>query len=372
MVTARFNNTVNLDFIFDTGAENTVLFDREIPEILGVEYDRRIEVMGSDFNTGLFANIARNTIFKLEGASHVQRDIVVLEENILLLEEKLGINVDGIIGGSFFRNSVVMINYHRRNIRIYHPKKIRKSTFKNYQSFDIVVRQNKPYVKGITTLANGTTAELLFLLDSGASLPFLLHTNTDSLLTLPEEVMSGSLGYGITGLLKGFIGQVNQLKIGEFEFNNLITSFQDINIANSNKRGAVRNGIIGSHLMKRFHIIIDYFNGKLYLKPIRKKKYADEFDYDKSGMIIFAVGTDLNEFLIQEVMTNSPAAKAGFHPGDVITRMGRKRTRFMSLETVNNRLNKKVGKVIKIEIEREGVKMKKELILEDWFKKSKK
>jgi len=372
IVTARFNNAVNMDFIFDTGAENTIIFDREIPELFGIKYDRRIEVMGSDFNTGLFANISRNVIFKIDQANFVTRDIVVLEENILLLEEKLGINVDGIIGGSFFQNLVVQINYPKRYIRLFHPLKVKKPIYKGYTEFDIQVRNNKPYINGLTTLANGTSLDLTFLMDSGASLPFLIHTNTDTLLTLPDLTMTGNLGYGITGILKGFIGQVNKFEIGPYTFNNLITSFQDIAIFAPDQSELSRNGIIGNHLLRRFYIIIDYFHSKAFFKPIRKRKYAKSFDYDRSGMVIFAVGSNLNEFLVKEIMDNSPAQKSGILPGDIINKIGRRKTKLMSLERINQRLQGKAGKKLKIEIERNGLKMKKEIILQDWFVPTKK
>ena len=367
IVKARFNNSIILDFIFDTGAENTLIFDREIAELFGIEYDRRIEIIGSDFTTGLYANIARKIIFKLDAAQHVTRDIVVLEDNILLMEEKLGIHVDGIIGGSFFQNLVVYINYPKRKIRLYHPQSIKPSLHKGFESFDIRVLNNKPYIKAKTTLANGTVLDLTFLIDSGASLPMLLHTNSDSLLSLPELTMTGALGYGITGILRGFIGQVNNFEIGPFAFPNLITSFQDIEYFSSNPEGLSRNGIIGSHLLRRFYVIIDYFHSKFYLKPIKKKKYAQSFDHDRSGLVIFAVGLGLDEFLIKEVMRNSPAEEADFMAGDILTKIGWRKTKFMALEAINAKLQGRSEKKLKLEIERDDKKIKKELILKDWF-----
>ncbi|MEE9371980.1 MAG: hypothetical protein V3V00_02905 [Saprospiraceae bacterium] len=374
---ARFHNSVNLDFIFDTGAENTLIFEREIPEIFGIPYDRRIEIMGSDFSTGLFANIIRKVIFSLGKANIVLRDVVVLEENILLLEERLGINVDGIIGGSFFRNLVVEINYSKKKLVLYHPEKVNPRIYSKYTPFDIEIRHGKPYLRAKTAITPGTERELIYLIDSGASLPFLIHTNTDTLLQLPQGAKLGSLGFGITGILKGYIGQIYNLEIGPFSFPNLVTSFQDIEYGKIDSGGMydgalTRNGIIGNHLMRRFNIIINYFDNTAYFRPRRKKKYSKSFDYDRSGLLIFAVGIDLNEFLVKDVTIDSPSHDVDIRPGDIIIKIGRRKTKFMNLESVNNRLQGRVGKKIKIEIEREGEKIKKTIILRDWFLSNKK
>ncbi len=372
VVEARFHNSVNLDFIFDTGAENTLIFDREIPELFGIPYDRRIEVMGSDFNTGLYANIIRNMIFNIKGTKTVLRDVVVLEENILLLEERLGINVDGIIGGSFFRNLVVQINYPKKFLRLHHPEKVNKRIFSKYTEFDVEIYNNKPYIKSRTAIRPGNEVELTFLMDSGASLPFLIHTNTDSTLTLPDMTMLGNLGYGITGMLVGYIGLVHHMSLGPFEFRNLVTSFQDIEAQSPRDNNMKRNGILGNHMMRRFYIIIDYFNHKAYFRPIRKKKYNKSFDYDRSGMTVFAVGAELNEFLVKDVSEGTPAALVDIRSGDIIYKIARRRTRGMNLEGVNARLQGKPGKKIRIEIEREGERLKKVIVLKDSFIKNKK
>lgn len=370
IVEARFQNIVTLNFIFDTGAENTIIFDHEIPDLLNVRYDQRIKIMGSDFTDELYANIARRINLRLGPTRTVKRDIVILEENILLLEEKLGIKVDGILGGSFFQNLIVRINFAKKNIRLINPNGFKESSLKNYRKFNIEIDNNKPYIDAVTTLANGTKRKFKFLIDTGASLPFLLHTDTDSLLTLPEKTITGNLGYGISGILKGYIGKVNKLELGPYHFANLMTSFQEMNVITNDSRAITRNGIIGNHLLRRFYVTLDYLNGYAYIKPIRKKKYNKSFDFDRSGMVIFAVGVDLNDFFIQEVLENSPAAQADIRPGDIIVKVNRRKARSLTLEIINTKLQRKPGKKVKLEIERDGERIKKEIILRNWFEDS--
>ena len=369
IVQVRFQNTVNLNFIFDTGAENTILFEKPIADLLQANYSQRIKITGSDLSGELYAQIARRVTLGLDGANPVLRDIVVLEDNILLLEEKLGIKIDGILGGSFFQNLIVSFNFLRKKIRLINPNFTKIQSTKNFKNLDIKIHNHKPYITAKTTLANGTILDLVYLIDTGASLPFLIHTDTDSLLSIPDKTITGNLGFGISGALKGYVGTVNELALGGYLFPNLITSFQDMKAVSLDPSITVRNGLIGSHLLRRFHIIIDYLRGKMYLKPIRKNKYADSFDYDRSGIVVFAVGENLNEFFIKEILANSPASEIDLRPGDIITKIGLRKTGILTLEDINHKFQKKPGKKIKLQILRNGKKLKKELILRDWFHK---
>ena len=121
LVDVWIEGIIPLKMIFDTGAENTVLFDREIAQILKIPYERQIPLIGSDLDSVIIANIARNVRMRMTNCRRVRRDIVVLQDNNLLLKEKLGIDVNGIIGGSFFSNTVIKIDYKKRRITITKP-----------------------------------------------------------------------------------------------------------------------------------------------------------------------------------------------------------------------------------------------------------
>ena len=60
VVDVLMNGLVPLKFIFDTGAEHTILTRREITDVLGVPYRRRFTVLGADMKTELHAYLVRN------------------------------------------------------------------------------------------------------------------------------------------------------------------------------------------------------------------------------------------------------------------------------------------------------------------------
>jgi len=366
LVKLWLNGVIPLKMIFDTGAENTILFDKEITQILGISFERQIPIIGSDLDSVLIANIARNVRTKLDGCNSVMRDLIVLEDNSLLLSEKLGVEINGIVGGSYFSNLVVEINYRKRVLRFTHPSKFDQPSQK-YHRYGLSIIGNKPYVLGDVSISGEEKNKLNFLLDTGAALPFLIHTNTDSTLSIPEKVMLGNVGYGLSGVIYGFRGKCKTFELGELNFNEIATSFQDIAFDSLNSNILlVRNGIIGNVLLSRFSVIIDYTRALLYLKPY-KKKYNEDFDFDKSGLTIFAVGSDLRQYYVVAVIKESPADLAGIEPGDLITKVGRRKSHRLNLQEITGKFAKKEGKKIKLTIKRGDIELKKTFRLREWF-----
>ena len=360
------NGIIPLKMIFDTGAENTIIFDREITQILGIKYEREIPIMGSDLDSVLIANIARNVKTKMEGCQTVNRDVIVLQENTLLLREKLGTEINGIVGGSYFSNLVVKINYRKRVITLTHPGKFKKPSLDKYYKYPINIVGNKPYIEGDVAISGEIFHKLNLLLDTGAALPFLIHTNTDSTLNLPERIMVGNVGFGLSGAIFGYRGKSKKFQLGELYFNEIVTSFQDLLFQNLQKRPhLIRNGIIGNTLLSRFMVIIDYTNQELYLRPTRK--YNQDFSFDKSGITLFAVGADLNQYYVVATIEGSPADLAGVLPGDLIIKVGRKKTKKMSLNRITERFSKKEGKLIKLTLLRDDKEIKTSFRLKEWF-----
>jgi len=106
----------------------------------------------------------------------------------------------------------------------------------------------------------------------------------------------GYLGTGLSGHIVGYIGRLESLSIGSNTFSQLIANYQEIEIDSLSPPSASRAGIIGNTILSRFHIIIDFIKGEVYLKP---NKYArTKFKTDKSGLVLNAFGENLNLFVV--------------------------------------------------------------------------
>ncbi len=364
LVDIEIDKTLPLKFIFDTGAEHTIMFHKIMADLINMDYSKKIKILGSDISNDVHALIARNIYIDLKKGETVTRDILVLEDEISKLRETIGEEISGILGTSMFKGMVLAIDYRKKKITITHPDKfVAPDKKKGFTEYDLTVIHNKAYLKTPVHLQNGNVYNSTLLLDTGAAIPLLIHTNTDSSLVLPDFVIDGRLGYGLGGPIKGFLGKVKRLNLSPYKFDFVLTSFQDIDLVAYEDALIVRNGILGNKLLSRFHVIIDFFSKKLYLKS--HKKYNDDFKYDLSGLEIVALGKDFKTFEVKFVLPNSPTSEVDIRPGDKIIKIGWLKSKHYTLEKLVKKLESRPGKRIKLKIDRNGEILTKKFCLRD-------
>lgn len=357
VVPVVLNGIFQLNFIFDTGAEHTILAQRAITDLLQVNYQRRFTLLGADMTTEIYAYLAPGISMKVGPMLVRDRPILVLEEDYLRFSDYIGMEVQGILGADFFRRYVVRINYQRQVITLIPPGGFEPP--KGFTSFSVDIERSKPYIEAKTVFKTGGEKTLRFLLDTGAALPLLIDVSSGPALEMPEQVVPSNLGHGLGGFLVGYKGRVKELRLPPFAFREVVTSFQDRSGLPNRDSLLIdqRNGIIGNLVLSRFTLIIDYIREEVYLSPNRH--YDDEFEYDRSGLLLVAAGPTLNDFYIYSVVDNSPAGEAGLQPGDQIIRINWMPAAFLTLEGINRRLRKREGKRIRIVVKRDGKRIRK-------------
>ncbi len=353
-----------LVFIFDTGAEHTIFFEKQITDLLGFTYDNMVNLRGSDVNTSVNALISRQISLEIENTPTVKRDIVVLEDNFLNLKQMTGTQIDGIIGGSYFRNLIVEINYRKKKLILWHPDKFTKK-LKGYTKSDIEIINNKPYMVCQTAKPNSEEQEIKLLIDTGAALTYLINTSPNKIITPPKNAAPGNLGKGIGGFISGYKGKMKSLQINEYTFNNILTHFQEIDDAIDPDFYNNRDGLVGNLLLRRFNIVINYLEKEMYLKPIRGLK--KEFKYNLAGMELLAFGPKLRNFIVFEVVPGSPAEEVGIQKGDVIKKVGIYSAHKYTLFNLDNKLSRRAGNKIKVVLLRDDKLIQKKIVLRDFL-----
>lgn len=362
VVNVLLNNVFPLRFIFDTGAEHTILTQREITDLLQVNYSRKIPLLGADLSEQLYAYVAHGVSLNINGALASNRTILVLEDDYINFQEFAGINVNGIIGSDIFRRFVVRINYKQRIISLFNPASF-KTPGKNFTAIPLLIDKFKPHITSSTAIIPDKPMPLKLLIDTGASLALLLYTNTNHNLSLPPLYVKSRLGMGIGGFIEGFLGRISSLDLANLSIPNVIANFQDIPPHADSLWIQNRNGIIGNQILSRFHIIIDYPNELLYLQP--NSRLQKVFLSEKSGLTITASGKKLDVFTVHDIIPNSPADIAGIKTGDVIAAVNGSAAAFHSLEQITNKFYRKAGKKINLVIIRNGSKMKTSFLLRE-------
>lgn len=357
-----FDGIFPLRFVFDTGAEHTILSKREITDLLRANYLRRFPIVGADLSQELYAYLVQGVDLKVGKILAKNRSILVLEEDYFHFEEYAGIDVQGILGSDFFRRFVLKINYHRRIISLYDPQ-YWAPPGKSYEKIPIEINRNKPYVNARVQFHQDTALQLRLLLDSGASLALLLQTDSHPDLKLPEQVIPSNLGAGLGGYIQGYMGRIDELGLERFTFREVISHFQESSFFIDTTLSIQRNGIIGNDILSRFTVVIDYINEEAYFEPNRD--YDDEFEYDRSGLFVAATGPALNDYLVYDVIPGSPAATAGIVAGDRITKINCLPASLFSLSGLTRKFQKKPGTRIRLKIERGDEKFKVVFYLRD-------
>lgn len=354
IVTVTFNRIFPLKFIFDTGAEHSILAQRQITDLLHVNYDREFKLLGSDMQTQLTAYLVRSVHLKIGDWIVGNRPMLVLDEDYFRFEELTGREIHGILGSDIFRHFVVKINYTRRMITL--TKASRFEPPRGYYEMPMKVHRGKPYLDTFVKIFGDTATCVRLLMDSGASTSLLLYTDTSPELQLPPNTIKGQLGMGLGGFIEGYLGRVKKLGMGNLELQDVLTNFHEVNQGVDTALLFSRNGILGNKVLGRFYVVLDYPRERLYLRP--NKYFKKAFEFDKSGLILLATGVRLNSIRVHDVIAGSPADEAGIRKGDIIIRANALPSSFMTVEYMHNLLSKREGKKIRLVLMRDGEKVK--------------
>lgn len=354
-------NGLKLKFILDTGVRYTILVDRVYADFLRIEYVRRVELLGADRNQKMGAFVAPGVNIQIKDIGNNSETLLVLEEDFLQFEKIFGADVQGIIGYELFKNFVVKIDYDNEVLTIYKPEKFKKPKPKRYKSYHMHFRFAKPYLETTITLENQDTVHGKLLIDTGASFDLLLDVNTSKKIRYPEKTISGDLGRGLGGLVEGLIGRVNHLDMMPYEFDGVITFFQEDSIFTDLSELTNRIGIIGGGILSRYKVIFDYPNQIMYLR--KGKKYKEPFNFNMSGIVLEDGNNEAPFFVVKEIVPDSPAAKAGIMVGDKIVRLNGTYGKFLTRIYIQSEFKSKAGKRIKLRIIRNGVVMHKRFLL---------
>lgn len=357
------NSVLPLKFILDTGVRTTILTQKSYSDILNLVYSRKYSIAGPGGEKLVDAYVTNDVSLKLPGVIGRGHAMLVLDKDYLELRNYLGTDVHGILGYELFSRFIVQIDYENKVLTFMLPDHFRKP--RKFQTIPMKIEDTKPYIIAPVVLANGTTLNAKLLMDSGASHGLMLDPTTDQRITMPDKVVSSVIGRGLGGEIIGRVGRIKSITLGTHKLNNPIANFPDPNsYSDSIKTGTVfRNGAIGGEILSRFTVIFNFPKEEIYLK--KNAAFKKGFHYNLSGIMVKAKGSQLNIFEITEVREQSVAYLAGIVEGDVILEINGLPTQNLTLNIINNFFNNKPNKKIRLEIDRQGEKLKKEFILAD-------
>lgn len=391
-------NGVELNFMLDSGIAETLLFSLENKNVDFKNIEKiTFKGLGETVSIEALKSIKNNITIGKHFIDKSHTIYLVLDESFNISQD-IGIPVNGIIGYYFFKNHPIEINYIKKTITVYKDKSKFPKKVNKFSDFPMSIESNKPYMSADVEMKHEKQSSKL-LLDLG---------NTDSVWLFPALIkdfiynrpnIDDYLGRGFSGDIFGKRSRINSLYIGKFKLNKPIASMPDEYSIQHLKLVKDRKGSIGSEILRRFTIIFDYQDQKIYLKS--NKYLNDPFLIDGSGLEVKQDGLlwEKEEVQIQTAKTNragneinvinnspdsfqykftlkpvfivsgtrkdSPAQKAGIIKNDKLLKIDNKQAKEMTLNKIHLILKTNVSRKVNLEIERNGLPMKFEFTLED-------
>jgi len=384
-----------LNFLLDTGVGNSLLLNLELKDSLNLKNIEKIKLRGLGEGEHLDAVKSRNNTLKLGKIFNNKHMVYAIYSKEFDLSSRMGIDINGIIGGDLFRDFIIEVNYSLKRIKFSNPDTYTYKKCKRCEDFDLHFYKNKPYI--YATVDVGKEMPVKLLIDSGGSDALWLFDQSSIDIAVPENHFNDYLGKGLSGNIYGKRSKIKRISLGNYNLPDANVAYPDFNSIEDAYKHKERNGTIGSEILKRFLIIYDYPNKKLTIK--RPSKYfKSPFLYNMSGIELAYNGSRLIKerqtamldndssnpndhstvqilysyiyalkpsYRITELRENSPAAIAGLLEGDVLLKINGNAIYNYKLQDITYLFSSKEGKKMKLLIERNG----QELLYEFRLKK---
>ncbi len=343
----RINGSFEMNFILDTGVKTTLLTEPVVAGFLQIDSLVPVNVRGLGKGEQLIALLAREISMQLPGVTGNGINMLVLPEGVISYSGMFGKPVYGIIGYEIFRQFVVRINYQQEFIELHDPFKYNPPRGKRWTSLPITLQQSKPYVNAKLTDGYGNKVNQRWLIDTGASMGVALFNDE---LPVPDPSVPAFLGQGISGDVHGDISRNPEFSLGPYAFQDVITAYPDSQSLVHLTSDINWYGNIGSDILSRFHVVLDYLRKRVYLK--RNLNYKKPFSYNMSGLEFISGGPAFDTFIITYVRPNSPAEAAGIKVNDQVISLNGKVSDEMNIEQIYGNLSRGEGRRVWIKLRR--------------------
>jgi predicted aspartyl protease len=349
VIPLSINNGPPVNFLLDTGVKTNILFSKTFGNYIGLNYTRKLDLVGADGQTILTASVSPNNYIDMGPLEGIYQTLLVLDEDFMELEQVIGIPVYGVIGYEFFKYNPIKIDYDKQKITFYAGEMMKRKPF-GFKKVDIKLDNSKPYITGEVKQEADSEIETKLLIDIGANHGLLLNRETSDKIVLPKNYIESDLGRSLGGDLFGFVGRTFLLNINGIKFKDVITSFPEETEFSYVIRESGRQGSIGSEILGRLTVVLDYNREKMYIK--RGDTFAVPFEFDMSGITPRLMPSDEKVIFVTQIREGSPAYEAGIRMKDEFQDINNIPIDFWELPDLIKLFRSEEGREVKITMKR--------------------
>ncbi|MEC4051050.1 aspartyl protease family protein [Flavobacterium sp. SUN046] len=379
-------NGVTMNFLLDTGVEDTVVFSLDDTEELQFANIEKIQIQGLGSALPLDGLKATNNILRIKNYIDKNHTIYIILDQDFNVSSQVGIPVNGILGYHFFQNDVVKINYQSKKITVYNHSNFSKKTNNRFTKLTLDIQKNKPYINALVAVADNDTFNAKLLIDTGNTDALWLFSEKSKNIKIPIENYDDFLGRGFSGEIYGKRARINKIQIANFILEKPIVAFPDLVATKNITIVEDRMGSIGSEIIKRFTVYFDYKNNACYFR--KNSNFGESFSSNMTGLEIQHQGLQWVEesyeenpalannlfdnngekiinnlkykfnlkplYVVANVRKNSNADLAGFLKGDIVLKINNHNSYSYTLQQIIELLKSDEEKIIEFEIERDS------------------
>jgi len=262
VIPLKVNGNIPLNFVLDSGTSQAIFFDRHLARDLEINLGRKIQFAGAGSSRMVMGKRSTGVEMELPGGVKGEgMGLVVLNADYLNMRRY---DLHGIIGYQLFVRFAISIDYVNKVLVLMEPDQY---TATDFHPFDLSIEQSKPYIQTSIKLANNSLVPTKLMIDTGAAYGLSLITGAPPAIRPPKSASKVRLAAGLGGEIYGYHG-ITQLKLSPTLVPEVVTFY--ISPEEYTKKGGSlinKTGTIGGNFLKNHVVIIDYINGKLYLKP---------------------------------------------------------------------------------------------------------
>jgi hypothetical protein len=260
MVTASVNGSAPLDLMFDSGADNLVLFPSALEKGCALRFD------GSMANAGLGGTTTRAT----SSGNRLELEGLVFEHELVLhIEQQIG-GCDGILGYVAFEDKVLEIDPDARMLRLHDTVPAEAAG---------LARLSMRHHGTILALETGfelgaARGQDWFVVDTGSTAALHLTQTFATRHAVLEtlEVVGSSVSRGVgPGELRNEIVRIPALSFGA----HVLTEVPAHVEAPGQEAGVASGNLLGMQVLGRFRAFLDFEHMEAYLAPAAR--FGDPF-----------------------------------------------------------------------------------------------
>jgi membrane-associated protease RseP (regulator of RpoE activity) len=219
-----------------------------------------------------------------------------------------------------------------------------------------VLQERVPIASGAV---DGTPG--MFEIDTGAEDSLTLNTpfvKENDIVAKYSARLYGFAGEGVGGRETAYFVRVHTFQLAGIPVHSIVTELsQDTAGVTSETTFA---GIVGIGVLKRFNVVLDYRDCKMYLE--KNRNYSHPNVFNRAG---FAPRITAEGLKVASVFQNSPASEAGIVPGDLIVSINGRLSHDLDVPFLYMLLRQKPGTLVRLKVLDHGLEKNVEIRLRD-------